>query len=122
MADVSVAKSTEEEFKLPKKASKRKLADDNEDTMETESIESGVLSGVESTLPKAKPAFPPIKKEKLADGSEVRKIPVPSHRYSPLKENWMKIFEPIVEHLKLQVIDIFSEGKFCNRLLGPIQP
>merc|ERR1712055_902921 len=71
--------------------------------METESIESGVLSGVEGTLPKAKPAFPPIKREKLADGSEVRKIPVPSHRYSPLKENWMGIFEPIVEHLKLQV-------------------
>merc|ERR1712083_967407 len=50
-----------------------------------------------------RPAFPPIKREKLADGSEVRKIPVPSHRYTPLKENWMKIFEPIVEHLKLQV-------------------
>merc|ERR1712080_58379 len=28
---------------------------------------------------------------------------VPSHRYTPLKENWMKIFEPIVEQLKLQV-------------------
>merc|ERR1712142_627921 len=92
-----------EEFKLPKKASKRKLADDNEDTMETESIESGVLSGVESTLPKAKPAFPPLKKEKLSDGTEVRKVPVPQHRYSPLKENWMKLFDPIVEHLKLQV-------------------
>merc|ERR1712051_583295 len=36
-------------------------------------------------------------------GSEVRKIPVPSNRYSPLKENWMKIFEPIVQHLKLQI-------------------
>ena len=33
----------------------------------------------------------------------MRKIPVPRHRYSPLKENWMKIFEPIVEHLKLQI-------------------
>merc|ERR1712130_950600 len=96
-----------EEFKMPKKAVKRKMVEhsDKEDVgdMDTESIESGVLSGVEGTLPKAKPAFPPIKKEKLADGSEVRKIPVPSHRYSPLKENWMKIFEPIVEHLKLQV-------------------
>ena len=51
----------------------------------------------------AKAAFPPIKREKLADGSEVRKIPVPRHRYSPLKENWMKIFEPVVEHLKLQI-------------------
>ena len=51
----------------------------------------------------AKAAFPPIKREKLADGCEVRKIPVPRHRYSPLKENWMKVFEPVVEHLKLQI-------------------
>jgi len=96
-----------EEFKVPKKAVKRKMVEQSEKEdvgdMDTESIESGVLSGVEGTLPKAKPAFPPIKREKLADGSEVRKIPVPSHRYSPLKENWLKIFEPIVEHLKLQV-------------------
>ncbi|KAG9484538.1 hypothetical protein GDO78_010097 [Eleutherodactylus coqui] len=33
----------------------------------------------------------------------MRKIAVPSHRYSPLKENWLKIFTPIVEHLQLQV-------------------
>ena len=55
--------------------------------------------------PKARPAFPPIKREKLEDGTEVRKVPVPSHRYTPLKENWMKIFEPIVDHLKLQVLE-----------------
>jgi len=30
-------------------------------------------------------------------------VPVPSHRYTPLKDNWMKIFTPIVEHLQLQV-------------------
>ncbi|KAG5335626.1 PNO1 protein, partial [Acromyrmex heyeri] len=30
-------------------------------------------------------------------------ISVPAHRYSPLKENWIKIFTPITEHLKLQV-------------------
>lgn len=30
-------------------------------------------------------------------------IPVPAHRYTPLKENWLKIFTPIVEHLQLQV-------------------
>uniref|UniRef100_A0A8C0G7W0 Partner of NOB1 homolog n=1 Tax=Chelonoidis abingdonii TaxID=106734 RepID=A0A8C0G7W0_CHEAB len=34
---------------------------------------------------------------------EMRKIPVPAHRYTPLKENWMKIFTPIVEHLQLQI-------------------
>ena len=35
--------------------------------------------------------------------AEFRKIPVPPHRYTPLKENWMKIFTPVVEHLKLQI-------------------
>lgn len=34
---------------------------------------------------------------------ETRKVPVPAHRYTPLKENWMKIFTPIVEHLQLQI-------------------
>jgi len=34
---------------------------------------------------------------------EVRKISVPNHRYTPLKENWMKIYTPIVENLELQV-------------------
>jgi len=34
---------------------------------------------------------------------ETRQIPVPPHRYTPLKDNWMKIFTPIVEHLELQV-------------------
>lgn len=33
----------------------------------------------------------------------MRKIPVPANRYTPLKENWMKIFTPIVEHLHLQI-------------------
>lgn len=28
---------------------------------------------------------------------------MPAHRYTPLKENWLKIFTPIVEHLKLQI-------------------
>ena len=28
---------------------------------------------------------------------------VPSHRYTPLKQNWLKIFTPVVEHLNLQM-------------------
>ncbi|CAH2242981.1 RNA-binding protein pno1 [Pararge aegeria] len=33
----------------------------------------------------------------------MRKVAVPAHRYTPLRENWLKIFTPIVEHLFLQV-------------------
>ncbi|RMX47075.1 hypothetical protein pdam_00016988 [Pocillopora damicornis] len=51
-----------------------------------------------------RPSFPPAKAEKLMGGkTETRKIPVPPHRYTPLKESWMKIFTPIVEQLKLQI-------------------
>ncbi|XP_067642282.1 RNA-binding protein pno1 [Eurosta solidaginis] len=35
--------------------------------------------------------------------NDVRKISVPPHRYSSLKEHWMKIFTPVVEHMKLQI-------------------
>ena len=34
---------------------------------------------------------------------ELRRVPVPPHRFTPLKENWMKVFTPVVEHLKLQI-------------------
>jgi len=52
-------------------------------------------------LPK-KPNFPPAA-ETGESSREFRKITVPPHRYTPLKENWMKIFTPIVEHLHLQI-------------------
>ncbi|XP_076313843.1 RNA-binding protein pno1 isoform X2 [Tachypleus tridentatus] len=51
-----------------------------------------------------RPSFPPAKKEKLLDGQEeMRKVAIPANRYTPLKENWMKIFTPVVEHLHLQI-------------------
>lgn len=34
---------------------------------------------------------------------ESRKIPVPPHRMTPLKNSWPKIYPPLVDHLKLQV-------------------
>lgn len=34
---------------------------------------------------------------------QYRKIPIPPHRVTPLKNNWLKIYSPLVEHLKLQV-------------------
>lgn len=34
---------------------------------------------------------------------ESRKVPVPPHRLTPLRNNWTKIYPPLVDHLKLQV-------------------
>ena len=35
--------------------------------------------------------------------AEQRKVPVPPHRMTPLKENWMKIYQPVVEFMHLQI-------------------
>nr|CAG4644282.1 EOG090X0D0V [Lepidurus arcticus] len=113
---------TEEFRPVPKrKAAKRKAANSNEElgavadmdvTPTTSTEESTVVTSkdtesgsgameVEDSQPR--PSFPPAKREKLGDKIEVRKIPVPAHRYTPLKESWMKIFTPVVEHLHMQI-------------------
>uniref|UniRef100_A0A8C6GF07 RNA-binding protein PNO1 n=1 Tax=Mus spicilegus TaxID=10103 RepID=A0A8C6GF07_MUSSI len=58
----------------------------------------------EEARPAKRPVFPPLSGDQLLTGKEERrKIPVPGNRYTPLKENWMKIFTTIVEHLGLQI-------------------
>uniref|UniRef100_A0A0R3PCV5 KH domain-containing protein n=1 Tax=Angiostrongylus costaricensis TaxID=334426 RepID=A0A0R3PCV5_ANGCS len=42
-------------------------------------------------------------KRSKGEKGEIRKISVPKHRYTPLKENWVNIFTPIVKNLGLQV-------------------
>uniref|UniRef100_D3TRA8 Putative RNA-binding protein PNO1P n=1 Tax=Glossina morsitans morsitans TaxID=37546 RepID=D3TRA8_GLOMM len=76
---------------LPEKVAKKRSAIDEPESRVEGSIE---IAGSNQTLqaPKAKR----IK-------SETRKIAVPPHRYSALKENWMKIFTPIVDNMKLQI-------------------
>ena len=41
-------------------------------------------------------------KRRHAATDEIRKVAVPSNRYTPLKENWLKLFTPLVEHLHLR--------------------
>ncbi|KAF2434977.1 eukaryotic type KH-domain (KH-domain type I) [Tothia fuscella] len=57
-------------------------------------------SPTENTEPR--PQFSPAKDTTLAHRIETRKVPVPPHRFSPLKQTWSKIYTPLVEHLKLQ--------------------
>lgn len=49
--------------------------------------------------------FDKIKVSDLAVGKrdEYRKIPVPRHRSTPLRQNWDSILKTLVEHMKLQV-------------------
>jgi len=102
MMEISEPTTESTDFKMvPKrKAAKRKATENANGDGAGTSMEIGTE---DETTTVARPAFPPVKREKLANGTELRKIPVPSHRYSPLKENWMKLFTPIVEHLHLQV-------------------
>lgn len=79
---------------LSKRSRKRKVQDDENQMVVDRGIEG-----------RRRPPHTPAKKGRLRKGelAEMRKIAVPAHRYTPLKENWMKIFGPIVEHLHLQI-------------------
>jgi RNA-binding protein PNO1 len=35
--------------------------------------------------------------------NQYRRVRVPQHRLTPLREQWESIMQPIVEHLKLQI-------------------
>ncbi|XP_051506877.1 RNA-binding protein PNO1-like isoform X2 [Myxocyprinus asiaticus] len=66
--------------------------------------DAGPVDMESDTVAPKRPQFPPISGDQLKGGAdEMRKVPVPAHRHTPLKENWLKIFTPIVENLQLQV-------------------
>ncbi|KEY71639.1 hypothetical protein S7711_08105 [Stachybotrys chartarum IBT 7711] len=63
------------------------------------------IEGEDATMAmneEARPSFAPAKDIDPITRSETRKIPVPPHRMTPLKQNWPSIYPPLVEHLKLQ--------------------
>ncbi|KAI5963957.1 PNO1 [Candida margitis] len=50
-----------------------------------------------------KPKFSGEAQSNMKVKLESRKVPVPPHRMTPLKNVWTKIYPPLVDHLKLQV-------------------
>ena len=55
----------------------------------------------------------PFPASSLSDPSYIR-IAVPAHRYTPLKQQWQALYQPIVEHMKLQIR--FNPKKRCVEL------
>ncbi|KIJ35749.1 hypothetical protein M422DRAFT_180374 [Sphaerobolus stellatus SS14] len=51
------------------------------------------------------PAFPPLpaSAHNTTAKSEMRRIPIPPHRMTPLTKDWLNIFSPLTEMLGLQV-------------------
>jgi len=74
---------------------KTKKRDFDEDDKMIVDNDTGIEGAIKKNAPKSK--------RKRFSNAEFRKIAVPAHRYSALKENWLKIFSPIVEHLQLQI-------------------
>ncbi|KAJ3415162.1 pre-rRNA-processing protein pno1 [Chytridiales sp. JEL 0842] len=70
-------------------------------SMEVEPTEEEIQKALDA-MPK--PDFPALKRSDVANLSkEYRLVPIPPHRLSPLKKDWLKICSPLVEHLKLHV-------------------
>ena len=66
------------------------------------SSSSSLLADDESRS--ARPVFAPLTAFAMSGGViENRVVRIPPHRFTPLKEQWTKIYPPLIEHLKLQV-------------------
>lgn len=48
-------------------------------------------------------SFPALKNQALCDSDQMRKVLIPQNRLTPLRDSWLKIFTPLVEHMKLQI-------------------
>ena len=75
--------------------------DDDDDELMIDINTSSLIQQMSTTAP----VFPPVKPnaDKTTLKSETRRIPIPPHRMTPLKKDWLNIFGPLTEILGLQV-------------------
>ncbi|WVZ92376.1 hypothetical protein U9M48_038447 [Paspalum notatum var. saurae] len=51
-----------------------------------------------------KPRFDALMPSEMSGGRpQFRKVPVPQHRFAPLKRCWMDIYTPVYEHMKIDI-------------------
>lgn len=52
----------------------------------------------------SRPLFAALTAHEMSDGQvQFRKVPVPAHRFSPLKKHWMEIYTPVYEQMKIDI-------------------
>ena len=72
--------------------------------MELNDEENAQLMDFETVKTKDKDIeFDKVQLADLSVKAEQRRVPVPRHRYQPLKTHWDSILKTLVEHMKLQV-------------------
>lgn len=49
------------------------------------------------------PNFAPLGTGAIRVQKELRKVTIPPHRFTPLRQEWANIMKPLVEYMKLQV-------------------
>ncbi|CAJ1367335.1 unnamed protein product [Effrenium voratum] len=54
-------------------------------------------------VPYSKPQFAALTPKQQGIKRQMRRVPVPPHRMTPLKAAWVQLIDPLVEHMKLQV-------------------
>lgn len=70
-----------------------------------------------------RPRFPAAKDTNKKVKKEKRSVQVPPHRFSAFKASWHKIFQPLVDHLNLQVMMNVAKKKVlfrtCSKTTDP---
>eukprot|EP00932_Pfiesteria_piscicida_P017757 SRR837773.4632.p1 GENE.SRR837773.4632~~SRR837773.4632.p1 ORF type:complete len:285 (+),score=120.80 SRR837773.4632:111-857(+) len=66
-------------------------------------VDDVVVEVVDEDAPYEKPQFPALTPKQQGQRKQLRRVPVPPHRLTPLRAQWMTLIQPVVEHMKLQV-------------------
>lgn len=67
-------------------------------------VDQVVVEMEEEDVPYDKPEFAALTpQERGMRKGQLRRVPVPPHRLTPLKAAWMGMIQPLVDHMKLQV-------------------
>jgi RNA-binding protein PNO1 len=66
-------------------------------------IESGQVDAERVQVPKFAPHTSKDREEQKATKVEFRRVSVPQHRMTPLKNNWLALYTPVTENLKLDM-------------------